>query len=99
MSRFLPIYLDPKSVGQSHEDNRERISVLEPFRNKIGKADGWSGAPIFFIWRSTGDVAHLGFGGMITHGADDGRFLIYRGNDIQTVVSRVLRTESKSVGI
>lgn len=92
VSRFAPIYLDLQSVGPSYEESRDKISVLASYGKNIGKADGWSGAPIFFIWRDPGDVAHLGFGGMITHGGDDGTFLFYRGSDIQTVVSGILQT-------
>jgi hypothetical protein len=97
VSRFLPIYFDPESIGPSYEVSRDQISVLDSYRNVIGQANGWSGAPIFFIWRSAGDVAHLGFGGMITHGKDEGRFLIFRGKDIQEVVSKVLRTEPNEI--
>ncbi|NTI49022.1 hypothetical protein G6L94_11915 [Agrobacterium rhizogenes] len=96
ISRVSKLYFNEHSIRQSYEDSRLAIKVHEQYRNDIGNPNGWSGAPIFFLWSDESQDNHLGFGGMITHGSSTGGFLVYRAEDIRTVVSGVIATPYRS---
>lgn len=92
ISRPMTLIFDEKSVKPSFEESRESISVHSRYDESIGDPDGWSGAPVFFVWGDDNKDHHLGFAGMITHGTSSGSFMLYRAEDIRAFVNGAINT-------
>lgn len=90
ISRVAKLYFDETKLGPSYEESRALLQVGERYKGDIGDPDGWSGAPVFFLWGDDNREHHLGFAGMITHANSAGSFLIYRAEDIRNVVNETI---------
>ncbi|BCH62463.1 hypothetical protein RvVAR0630_pl06050 (plasmid) [Agrobacterium vitis] len=84
------LLFDEKSFRPSFEDSREAISAHPRHGEDIGNPNGWSGAPVFFVWGDDDMNHHLGFAGMITHGTSHGAFMLYRAEDIRNFVNNAI---------
>lgn len=77
-----PIKIDP--------DNRLPLEIHDDFEVPPGyDFNGFSGAPVFFIWQDTEQNAHLGFAGMVTEVLFDSRLELYPGSKIQDILRRL----------
>ena len=83
MSRWSKLYLKPVEagswlpalrIGLEVHDNQYEATAGSPSYDP----DGFSGAPVLFIYKDTSSQRHLGFAGIITHADKFGRFAIYR---------------------
>ncbi|WP_097631722.1 hypothetical protein [Rhizobium anhuiense] len=92
ISRPQALIFDEKSFRPSYEDSREAISAHPRYGQDIGDPNGWSGAPVFFVWGDDNKDHHLGFAGMITHGSSHGGFMLYRAEDIRNFVNGAINT-------
>lgn len=89
ISRWGKVILQPRERTSWDLDTRIPLRVHER-TGEIGDPDGWSGAPVFFVWLDQSNIAQLGFAGMVTHG-DGSNFGIYPGEEIRRIVDQVLR--------
>lgn len=87
VSRWSKIYLEPSLPKALHHENRVPMELHREFKADIGDPDGFSGAPVFFIWQDASRQAHLGFGGMIAEANRNGRFLLYEARHLRQVIS------------
>lgn len=92
ISRPSVLIFDEKSFRPSYEDSREAISAHPRYGQHLGNPNGWSGAPVFFVWGNENNDHHLGFAGMITHGNSLGGFMLYRAEDIRDFVNGAIGT-------
>ncbi|MGO7955521.1 hypothetical protein [Rhizobium leguminosarum] len=66
--------------------------LTDCYGQDIGNPNGWSGAPVFFVWGDDNKDHHLGFAGMIAHGSSHGGFMLYRAEDIRKFVNGAIKT-------
>lgn len=92
VSRHAKLIFDEHKIRPSYEESRTSITVSERYQGDIGDPDGWSGAPVFFLWGDDTGEHHLGFAGMVTHANSAGSFMIYRAEDIRVFVNRAIDT-------
>ncbi|MDX0503604.1 hypothetical protein GOC80_13310 [Sinorhizobium medicae] len=92
ISRLAKLIFDEHKIRPSYEESRTSITVSERYQGDIGDPDGWSGAPVFFLWGDDKREHHLGFAGMITHANSAGSFMIYRAEGIRAFVNGAIDT-------
>ena len=97
ISRVSRLIFDEHKIRPSYEESRTSITVSERYQGDICDPDGWSGAPVFFLWGDDNREHHLGFSGMVTHANSAGSFMIYRAEDIRVFVNGAIDTPYPAV--
>lgn len=96
VARWAKLFLEPRPRTPFDLDTRLPLGVIEKHHGDIGDPQGWSGAPVFFLWLDPNRELQLGFAGMITH-ASGVAFGVYPAEDILKVVNRAIDTPYTSV--
>lgn len=87
ISRWCKLYLTFAEPGAWDKDFRLPLRTHEKYHADVGDPDGFSGSPVFFLYRDSTLQAHLGFAGMITDANREGRFVIYEAANIRQVLA------------
>ncbi len=80
ISRWVKVYLEKTDPSVWDADLRLPLQLHSQYPAEIGDPDGFSGAPVFFVFKDNELNAHLGFAGMITDANKSGRFFDLRDN-------------------
>lgn len=95
--RWSKLYLE--RTGETAFDcipNRLPLKVHSKYTININDLDGYSGAPVFFLYKDDHQLVHLGLVGMITHANREGRFAIYEAIYIKEILNRLNFKDSSS---
>lgn len=68
VSRWSKVFLERASRSTWDTENRIPLSLHHSYQSDIGDYDGYSGAPVFFLFKDGTSQLHLGFAGLLTHG-------------------------------
>lgn len=77
INRWVKVYLEKAAPSPWDTELRVPLQLHSEYPAKIEDPDGFSGAPVFFVFQDEKMNAHLGFAGMISHANKSGRFMIY----------------------
>jgi hypothetical protein len=94
-SRWCKIYLETRIPDGFDLPYRIPLRLHRDFEADLGDPDGFSGAPVFFLYQDETRQTHLGFAGMVTHAHQDGRFSVYDARYIKTLL-RLFPSETLS---
>lgn len=87
ISASTKLYLQTTKGITLDPDNRIPLEIHDDFEvPKRYCFNGFSGAPVFFIYQDEHKTAHLGFAGMITEVLQGTRLQIYPGSIIQSIL-------------
>lgn len=86
-SRWAKLYLKEVPSLSSDIPGLVPLELHDSYDVDLGDPDGFSGAPVFFIYQDKEHVSHLGFAGMITFASKLGRFNMVDASYIREAVS------------
>ncbi len=91
VSRWCKLYLKPTQGGPWLPQLRIGLEVHDGQREATAGSpgydpDGFSGAPVVFIYKDASSQRHLGFAGIITDADKFGRFAVYRAAHIAQII-------------
>lgn len=89
-SRWAKVYLELDDLVRSDIPGLVPLQVHQSYRIELGDPDGFSGAPVFFIYQDAQRVSHLGFAGMVTHASELGRFSMVEASYIHQAIRAML---------
>ena len=85
---YAPLFLERANPSPWDIEYRTALQAHHRYNRDVGDPDGFSGAPVFYIYEDEARQSHLGFAGIITDGSKEGRFNIYRASDISRYLIR-----------
>ena len=89
-ANYTPLYLEFSEPSAWDQPHRIPMTLHPGYTNGIGDPDGYSGSPVFLVYKDTSAQCHLGFGGMVTDASNDGRFNIYDAKQIFECVNKIV---------
>lgn len=89
-SRWAKVYLELDDRVRSDIPGLVPLQVHQSYRIELGDPDGFSGAPVFFIYQDAQRTSHLGFAGMVTHASKLGRFSMVEASYIHQAIRAML---------
>lgn len=90
VSRWAKIYLQQTPTLGIDREGLVPFEVHEDYQIDLGDPDGFSGAPVFFVYLDETRIARLGFGGMVTYASALGRFNVIEASYIRAAVRSMI---------